>query len=515
MTYARWLLAVAAFGSLTWSMCAERTPDNRPLAIVLSAPPITLDPVRITDADSLSAASSVHSSLSYGTTNGAIAPLIARSIHMSADGLRCSIELRPTQFWNGKPVTSQAVIRSIERLRASKHPHRWILDRIVGIAAFDSGQSKTISGLSSRGKSELSIAFSKPDPDFEKFISSTALMITGDIEDPSDDVAYDSNVVGAGPYRPISIAPGLALALERNPGFAALAPTPAAELNILGRAPNRLNAARLGRADILKVSGPMIHDAISIEGSKLTSRFPDMSILTAPANELVFLSINWSAEALSGIQLDDRPSVVRCLSNAIDRQRLVSSLYRGLASSAHLVVPPVLAPDQQAVGESSICPSLGRLTMLAADDADSRRLARFVQDQAREAGFTFSVRHIQLPQLISRLLKNEFDVALLWVENQVPGALLPWMAFFDETNPLSVLGHPLKWTAKELQTARSVLDADMRAQRYESIAKRVSSEQIRWVPLISRNAIYLIRNHLQAELDANGMLVMGSLSRAP
>ena len=490
--------------------------DGRALTVVLSAPPTTLDPVKITDVSSLAGAIAIHSPLAFVADDGSIRPLLAQEIRMAPDGMSCEIFVRPGQFWNGKPLTAHAIVRSIERLRTSAHPHRWILERIKGVDAYDRREASKLSGLNVVDDHRLKIEFRIPDPDFATFIASTVLMITGDVETPSSTRPYDTNVVGAGPFSPSAFAAGQGITLKRNEGHHNKQLAGAAALAIVQRAPNRLQQLRLGNADVVRVIGPMIGESLeNKESAKIQGTRPVVS----QANELVFLNLNWASASLSKIPEVERQALVTCLSSSIRREYLASSLYSGLAEPAYLVVPPVIfarqakpPPDAQPLANTKGCPAIGKVELLAADDSDSRRLSQYIQTRARSIGYAFGAKHEPLPRMLSRLLKADYDIALMWIENQVPGSVAPWMAFFDERNPLSAFGQPLAWPAAAIEQARSTLDAKKRSQLYRQIAIEVSDQQQRWIPILSRNSVYLVRDGVQLELDYNGLPVFGTLS---
>lgn len=107
-------------------------------------------------------------------TDGKPVMVLAESVAMASDGLSCEIKLKTAKFWdtNASPVTAEDVRYSFERVRASAHPHKWILDRLVGVEAFDKKETNHIAGIDVSGDRELTIRFSKPEPDFPLLISS-------------------------------------------------------------------------------------------------------------------------------------------------------------------------------------------------------------------------------------------------------------------------------------------------------------------------------------------------------
>ena len=479
--------------------------QEKDLRIVVPAPPLTLDPTKIVEVNSINFAAIVHSPLAYIDQNEAISPLLAKHISMAQDGLSCRIEVRDgARFWDGQSVGARDVVRSLKLLRTSRHPHRWILDYIQGIEAFDKKQEDDISGLLIEDTRHLTIRFSQPDPDFVRFISSTAFMI---VRPPNEDSvqkrAYDVQVIGAGPFRLEQTNPGRSFTFVRSNEYEGFREAPKKlRVDVIGSPPNRLDEFLNKRAHMVRLRGPLISEA-------LTSQSKGITWISAPANELVFLSINWSSKALRHLTADERKTFSKCLSHSLDREALVKTRYHGYAAPASMMVSARSASEGR-VQESTraTCPRMKGLTLLSADDPDSRGLAKYIARQSSSAGIGLQAIQVQLGQVVVRALsddpkKKAYDVLLLWVENQIPSAIAPWLHLFRQDGFFSSLGEVLAGVEASFDEARSTVDSTERRKKYQELATRISNAQVGLIPVVSRHAVYLTRE-LFFELDYNG-----------
>ena len=134
-----WMVCVAVLtiwivGCNRENSSVKPAPSKR-LIVAISESPTTSDPVLALDVGSTHLPNSMHAPLIVVGQDSKLVMVLADSVTMAQDGLSCEINLKPAKFWDGKrsPVTAEDVRYSFERVRASAHPHKWILDRIAGV----------------------------------------------------------------------------------------------------------------------------------------------------------------------------------------------------------------------------------------------------------------------------------------------------------------------------------------------------------------------------------------------
>ncbi len=517
---ASFLSIAAAIGLLAIFTGCNRSGDSakpaqaKQLTIAISEAPNTADPIAALDVGSAHLLNALHAPLSVVDQNGRPVMVLAESISMAADGLSCEIKLKPSKFWDekGSPVTAKDVRFSFERVRASAHPHKWILDRIAGAEAFDKKEADHLTGLEIKGERELVVRFSKPEPDFPLLISSGLTAIVKAGSDKLPKLPFDQQIIGAGPWKPTRFNPGVSFELEANPGFPQ--PSNAERLTFVVEAnpQNQMEGVAKGKFDAIRLRGPMIVEACGPGGGSALEpkpAFKDTHLLQARANELTFVKWNWANPQLADIPEAQRKPLLAAVSAAINRAALVKSLYVGAGEVAYGISPPsTLPPAQPPTPSASGFTSPGKrtLTMVLANDPPSRQLGAYVQSELRGLGLELELNFMDLPNLVQRIIKGDYAVSLLWVEQQIPSTgCFAWTMFFTPGAPFTLFGQPIDGLGESASAARGVLDLEARRMAYAKVAEEISLKQTAWTPLLSRSAVMMVKPRCEGLfLDANG-----------
>ena len=85
------------------------------LVYALSNDPPSLDPGTVQDVDAMSLLQEVYEGLVAYDTNNKLAPVLAEKWAVSPDGKTYTFTLKDAKFHDGKPVTAEAFVRTIER----------------------------------------------------------------------------------------------------------------------------------------------------------------------------------------------------------------------------------------------------------------------------------------------------------------------------------------------------------------------------------------------------------------
>lgn len=514
------LSVAAAIGLLTILTGCNRSSDSakpaqgKQLTIAISEAPNTSDPIAALDVGSAHLLNAVHAPLSLVDQNGRMVMVLAESITMAADGMSSEIKLKPSKFWDekGSPVTAEDVRFSLERVRASSHPHRWILDRIMGAEAFDKKETDHLSGVEIKGERELVVRFSKPEPDFPLLISSGLTAIVKAGSDKLPKLPFDQQIIGAGQWRPARFNPGVSFELAANPGFPQ--PSNAERLTFVVEAnpQNQLEGAIKGKFDAIRLRGPMIVEACeSRTGSGLGPKpaFEDTRILQARANELTFLKWNWSHAQLADIPEAQRKLLLASVSARISRAAMAKTLYLGAGEVAYGIAPPsTLPPATPPVESAGEFKNATRrtLTVVLANDPSSRQLGAYVQSELRNLGLELELSFMDLPNLVQRIIKGDYAISLLWVEQQIPSTgCFAWTMFFTPGAPFTLFGQPIDGLGESAQAARGVGAPDARRAAYAEVAEAIGRKQAAWTPLLSRSVVMMMNPRCEGLfLDVNG-----------
>lgn len=487
---------------------------TKQLAMAIGEAPNTADPIAALDVGSAHLLNSLHAPLSVVGPDRKLVMVLAESVVMAADGLKCEITLKAAKFWdtNASSVTAEDVRYSFERVRASAHPHKWILDRIVGVEAFDKKEADHISGIDISGERELTVKFSQPEPDFPLLISSGVTAIIKAGSDKSPKQPYDQHIIGAGQWKPLKFDPGASFELAANKGFPL--PSNAERLSFIVEAnpQNQMEGIAKGKFDAIRLRGPMIVEACELgEDLKLRPKeaFTGARLLESRANELTFLKWNWAHAQLADIPETQRKDLLKAVSSAINRGAIVKSLYTGAGEAAYGIAPPSTLPPVQPISLSSgdFKPAGKRtLTMVLANDPSSRALGAYVQSEMRKLELDMELNFLDLPNLVQRIIKGDYAVSLLWVEQQIPSTgCFAWTMFFTPGAPFTLFGQPIDGLGDSAKAARSVLGLETRRLAYSAVAEEIAEKQTAWTPLLSRAAVMMVKPRCEGVfLDVNG-----------
>ena len=152
-----------------------------------------------------------------------VAPDLAERIEVSEDGLNYTFHLRKdAKFHNGKPVTSEDVRWSLERvadpLTQSPVAAQYLSD-IVGVSAKLEGKANAISGLRIPDEHTVILTIDQPKSYFlSKLTYPTAFVLDQEnIENDGSDWLRQPN--GTGPFKLAEYQVGELLRLARNENY--------------------------------------------------------------------------------------------------------------------------------------------------------------------------------------------------------------------------------------------------------------------------------------------------------
>jgi len=142
-----------------------------------------------------------------GDARSPIAPSLAESWTMAADGLSYTFVLRPgVSFHNGEPVTAEDVKFSFERYRGASH--QLMKDRVATVETSDA--------------LHVHFRLKAPWPDFLTFYtgaSGAGWIVPKKYVEQVGEAGFKKAPIGAGPYKFVSFTPGLELACEAFEGY--------------------------------------------------------------------------------------------------------------------------------------------------------------------------------------------------------------------------------------------------------------------------------------------------------
>ena len=300
--------------------------------IQLFRDPPTLDPHLTTDNISGRLVNEVFGGLVTLGLDLNVAPDLAERIEVSEDGLNYTFHLRKeAKFHNGKPVTSEDVRWSLERVadpETQSPVAAQYLSDIIGVSAKLQGKANTISGLRIPDKHTVILTIDQPKSYFlSKLTYPTAFVLDQEnIEKNGADWLRRPN--GTGPFKLAEYQVGELLRLARNEDYH-LGPPNIDEVEFLLAGGNamlmyendEIHVTGVGLADLERVLDP--NEPLNAE------------IITAPT----LFSVGYIGMNVNEPPFDDA-LFRKALNLAIDRDTIASVVLEGSNIPAKTIIPP-------------------------------------------------------------------------------------------------------------------------------------------------------------------------------
>ena len=352
--------------------------------------------------------------------SGGPVPELAESWRSLEEGRRWIFHLHPGARWHdGEPLTAGDVRFTFERA----------LDPAGGAVQRD--ELVEVTGVESEGDREVILDLARPDPGLLAALARLPILpahVFGHDPLPGHPAAREP--VGSGPYRVAGRTPGRSIELERNPDWRG-EPPPLDRISYRV-VPDPRVASELLRSGTIDVV-PDLRPA-AIRG------MPEARLLAVPLDRFEA----WVYETRSS-PLDD-PDVRRAIGHLIDRRTIRCSILACLAETVEGPWPvgsPAAIPSR---GTLEHDPALARRLLDEAGWIDSdgdgvrergdaelafdlmlpdagrdwRRQALLVQHDLSRAGIEMDLVITTWSAYWSRLIRHEFDLAVVSFENRRP-----------------------------------------------------------------------------------------------
>ena len=260
----------------------------------------------------------VHDALLKPMPTGPSAPSLAESWSLSSDGLVYEFLLRAgVRFHNGELLTTDDVKFSFERYRGANAS--LLKDKVREVRILDARR--------------IQFRLKEPWPDFITFYGTTATsagwIVPKKYVEKVGEEGFKKAPVGAGPYRVISVTPGVEMTFEAFEGY--WRKVPRVKRLVFRSLPDETTrAAALKRGDVdiaYFLNGPIAEDV---------RRTPGLRLMAVRSNAVFFLDFRDQWDAASPWR-DARVRLAASL--AIDRSALNAAEQLGFAGLTGNVVP--------------------------------------------------------------------------------------------------------------------------------------------------------------------------------
>ena len=295
--------------------------------------PTTLDPALIVDVTGGTLAAKLYNGLVKIGNNLEIVPDIAESWTISDDGLVYTFKIRRgVTFSNHRKLKASDIRYSFLRILdpKSKSPNTWVFEKIDGVEEFQKGKADDVRGIRILDDYALEIRLRKPFSPFLKLLAMTAAYIVPHEATERWGPDFSSHPVGTGPFILESWLPNREIRMTRRADYFEGPP---------------------------KIKG-MIYRIIPEDLTAITEfELGNIDVLTIPASEFsryrkdqakksYIVSLNGLNTYYAGMNCArppfDNPVLRRAMNYAIDRKKILNTIYENRGRLAHGPLPDLL-----------------------------------------------------------------------------------------------------------------------------------------------------------------------------
>jgi peptide/nickel transport system substrate-binding protein len=411
---ARRIVGLTLLGAIAGCTAAPSLPPGY-IAVGLENGPITLDPRFATDATASQVGDLLFDGLTRLDDQSRRLPQLAARwevpdpqtyIFHLHDGFR---------FGNGEPVTAADVKATYEAIRDPR-AHSAKQQEIEPIESVDV-------------LDRLTVRFRLRYP-FASFLSQTGIGILPASQIAASPTKPLAQPIGSGPFRLVEFLPDDRLVLARNPNYPLGAPRLAGVVFIeVPDAVSRLLELKRGTLDL-------VQNGIDPDSLAWLRKQPNITIVTGPSTTFQYLGMNLREPPLSDLR------VRQAITHAIDRNAIVDTILKGLATPATGLLPPTHWAYSADVTTYAYNPKRAKELLDEAGYTDPdgdgpdprfrlsykttvvelrRRIAEVLQGQLAQVGIALDIRSYEWATFYNDIKRGDFQLySLAWVGIEDP-----------------------------------------------------------------------------------------------
>ncbi len=477
--------------------------EARSLVYCAVGSPAGFDPALHTDPATLDASSqAIYNRLvQFKPGTAEIAPALAESWDISPDGREYTFRLRPGVkfhttggFTPARPFNADDVVFSFERQWRADHPwHDYAGD---GGWPWFEGMSLATVLADIRKVDDRTVTFVLQRPhapfladlamDFASILSkeyADRLLSAGERE------KLDLEPVGTGPFRLVEYRPGAAVRYEANPDYwRKRAPLDTLTFEITPDSGVRYEKLKSGDCQVIPSPNPSDLAAIRVDKG--------LKLLQGKGLALAYLAFNTTEPPF------DRARVRRAIARALDKQGIVTDIYKGAAAAAVGLLPTLMAGGSDPAGSEPYDSAAAKVALEAAGAAgspmrlwvlpalrpynpDPGRMAEMIGGNLDAIGIGAEIVSPPADEFLAVTLAADRrgSVLLGWVsDNGDPDNLLAALLGCDAVG----ISNRTFWCNARfdalLEEARTIIDPAARARLYAE-AQRIVAEEAPVIPV--------------------------------
>lgn len=309
---ARRCLALLTLAVLAACTGAIDEPRPNEVVVALENPPIHLDPRIATDQSSARVFELVHNGLVEKRPNGDLGPELAESWEILDGGLRYRFRLRPgVRFHDGRPFSADDVVWTFQTMLDGTivTPKRGAFNQLERVVKVE----------------PLVVDFEMREPYGAMLVNLTTYL--GIIPAGSDPDAMNEHPIGTGPFRFVSRSPERTVVEAHDDAWQG---RPVLDRIILKQVPD----ATVRELELRKGSTQLIVNGLPPDVIADFQANENFRVVVDPGSNWQYLGLNLREGPLAEV------AVRRAILRAIDRERIVATLWMGLGIVGESPIPP-------------------------------------------------------------------------------------------------------------------------------------------------------------------------------
>jgi peptide/nickel transport system substrate-binding protein/oligopeptide transport system substrate-binding protein len=475
---------------LIFALCASAacTTENRLPGHVyyrLGTDPTTLDPALVVDVSGGAITAKLFNGLLRLGGDFEVEPDLAHSWEVSRDGRKYKFMLREgVKFSSGREVKAADFKYSFERVLDPEtlSPKTWIFEKVVGVREFMEGKAEEVKGIRVLDSYTLEIELVEPFSPFKNLLTMPAAYVV-----PMEEVLhwgpdFSSHPVGTGPYVLREWLPNRRLVLEmREDYFERPSRVDGIVYRVIHEELTAVAEFELGNLDVIEI--PASEYSRYRESKKWSGLIASQEGLNT-----YYLGLNNKRPPFDSVRLR------RAVNHAIDRERILNTLYEGRGRLASGPVPGVLrkwsAPvpygfepekarrmvrDEDAPGNV--------INFYITSDQQVVDVAEVIQSYLKDAGLDVRIRQLEWSAFKEAINRGEADMFWLswWADYSDPENFL--FPLFHSSNHGSG-GNRVWYTNKEVDNLIALGQKATLGERrdmYYAMAEGIIAGEAPWV----------------------------------
>jgi len=484
-----WLLIPLAVGC-TEVQVSDPLADNR-LEIAIDSAPINLDPRIGSDQSSSRVFNLILNGLVTKDPHGNIVPDLAESWEVLDDGRRYRFHLRSgVRFHNGKDLRSEDVAWTFQSILDNTviSPKKGALEQVDRVDVVD----------------PLTVDFVMTEPFGAILVSLTSFLGIVPAGVGSDE--FNASPIGTGPFRLVERNSDR-LVFEAYEGYRD--GRPHLDRIVLREVPDStVRALELKKGSIQLIVGSLAPDLVA--GFR---EDPAFKVVADPGANYAYLGFNLEDPVLGN------KKVRRALAHAIDRQRIVDTLWQGLGTVTETILPPghwarneTLAPIETSIekardllDEAGYPVPVGTgsrtrfaITYKTSTDETAVLQAQIIQAMLAEIDVSVTIRSNEFATFYSDIKQGNFQMFSLVWSGVVDPDILSLVLHSKKIPPLGAnRGRYLNLEFDRLVEAGArPMDIDLRRPFYLK-AQEIFAEELPYISLFHKTNVAVMHAQLQ------------------